>query len=58
MNLFYRGVKYEAPQNQVEMGETEIIGRYRGAAISRRSVKHAPVQNRVSGLKYRGAEVR
>ncbi|MEO0489171.1 MAG: DUF4278 domain-containing protein [Cyanobacteria bacterium P01_A01_bin.123] len=58
MNLFYRGVKYEAPQAQVEMSEGEVIGRYRGAVVSKRSPKQMPAQNRVSGLKYRGAEVR
>ncbi|MBD0336200.1 MAG: DUF4278 domain-containing protein [Cyanobacteria bacterium Co-bin13] len=56
MSLRYRGVSYEPTQPQVEISE-ELIGRYRGAAVSRHTPKqtaHAPVQ----GLKYRGAAVK
>ena len=58
MSLIYRGVKYEPTQNSVEMSESEVIGRYRGAALKLRIPKHAPTQRRVQGLKYRGAEVK
>ena len=58
MSLIYRGVKYEPTQNLVEMAETEVIGRYRGVALKRRTSKHAPTQRQVQGLKYRGAEVK
>jgi hypothetical protein len=57
MSLRYRGVDYEPAQPQVEISE-ELIGRYRGAVVSRHTpkqpVSHAPVQ----GLKYRGAAVK
>ena len=58
MSLIYRGVKYEPIQSPVEMAESKLIGRYRGAAFKLRTPKQAPRQHRVQGLKYRGAEVK
>ena len=58
MSLIYRGVKYEPTQNLVEMAEIELIGRYRGADLKRRTPKHAPTKRQIQGLKYRGAEVK
>lgn len=58
MSLIYRGVKYEPTHNSVAMAEGEVIGRYRGAALKRRTPKHAPKKHPVQGLKYRGAEIK
>lgn len=56
MSLIYRGVSYNAPDTQVSI-EEEVIGRYRGAMVTRHLAKQTPVA-RVQGLKYRGAVVR
>ncbi|MCG8367011.1 MAG: DUF4278 domain-containing protein [Pseudanabaenales cyanobacterium] len=58
MGLIYRGVKYEPTQSPIAMAEAEVIGRYRGAALKRRTPKHAPTKHRVQGLKYRGVDVK
>lgn len=57
MSLFYRGVKYEPTSTNVEVVESES-GQYRGATFHFHKAKSVPAQNRVSGLKYRGATVR
>ncbi len=57
MSLFYRGAKYEATSTPVEVVESES-GQYRGATFHFHKAKSVPAQNRVSGLKYRGATVR
>lgn len=57
MSLKYRGINYETVAPNVTVSE-EVIGRYRGAVVTRRvatqPVAHVPVE----GLKYRGAVVR
>ena len=58
MSLIYRGVKYEPSQTPVEMVESEVIGRYRGVALKRRTAKHSPTHRQAQGLKYRGVEVK
>jgi hypothetical protein len=57
MSLRYRGAEYEPTQATLEMTE-EVIGHYRGAVVTRRVPKQAPVQQHAEGLKYRGAVVR
>lgn len=56
MSLRYRGAEYEPSQSNFEVTE-EVIGRYRGAVVTRRVAKQVPSQH-VDGLKYRGASVR
>ena len=56
MSLNYRGVSYNAPETRVAVKE-EVIGRYRGAMVSRHVTKQAPAAHE-QGLKYRGATVR
>ncbi|HSM82507.1 MAG TPA: DUF4278 domain-containing protein [Nodosilinea sp.] len=56
MSLKYRGVDYEPTSAQVSVSE-EVIGRYRGAVVSRHIAKQANVPH-PQGLKYRGATVR
>lgn len=57
LNLKYRGVNYQANTADVQMSE-EVIGRYRGAVVTRHCAKNAPAQSYPNGLKYRGAAVR
>jgi hypothetical protein len=57
MKLTYRGVDYEAATSNVQVAE-EVIGRYRGAVVTRH-VTTGNIHNvHVDGLKYRGAVVR
>ncbi|NJN22234.1 MAG: DUF4278 domain-containing protein [Leptolyngbya sp. RL_3_1] len=56
MSLRYRGADYEPTSANVEMTE-EVIGRYRGAVVTRRVPKQPQTQGRIQGLKYRGANV-
>jgi hypothetical protein len=56
MSLRYRGADYEPTSANVEMTE-EVIGRYRGAVVTRRVPKQPQTQGRIQGLKYRGADV-
>jgi len=56
MSLKYRGVSYDATNTQVAVSE-EVIGRYRGAVVTRHLAKQVNGA-RVQGLKYRGAAVR
>lgn len=55
MNLRYRGVDYQPNSANLETTE-EVIGRYRGAVVTRRVAKQAVAQH-PQGLKYRGVEV-
>lgn len=55
MSLSYRGVSYNAPEVRVSV-EEEVIGRYRGATVSRHVAKQVDLH--IQGLKYRGAAVR
>jgi hypothetical protein len=56
MSLKYRGNSYEISEPNVAIAE-EVIGRYRGAVVTRHLVKQLHV-NHPQGLKYRGAVVR
>lgn len=56
MSLRYRGAEYEPCNNNFDYTE-EVIGYYRGAAVTRRVAKNAPQQH-LDGLTYRGAAVR
>lgn len=56
MNLCYRGVEYKPTQVNLEFTE-EVIGRYRGAVVSRCLARNVP-HRRVEGLTYRGAKIR
>lgn len=56
MSLRYRGAEYEPTQVNLEMTE-EVIGRYRGAVVTRRVPKRSVNQSHPQGLKYRGADV-
>ncbi len=56
MSLRYRGADYEPHTMAVEFTE-EVIGRYRGAVVTRRVAKNAPEQH-IDGLTYRGARVK
>ena len=58
MSLIYRGVKYEPTQNPVEMTESQVVGRYRGAEFKRRTPKRLPAKHPAHGLKYRGVEIK
>lgn len=55
MTLRYRGIEYNTSAQQVQFVE-EVIGKYRGAKVTRRVAKgiHAP---HIQGLVYRGASV-
>ena len=56
MQLSYRGVKYTAPESHVTVEDGDVAC-YRGASY--RVKKAVGTLNRaVSGLKYRGAQVR
>jgi hypothetical protein len=52
----YRGIDYEATNPQVAVSE-EVIGRYRGAVVSRHVANQVKAEH-PQGLKYRGAVVR
>lgn len=54
----FRGVYYDLAANGVEVTEQETTCQYRGASFKLRAPKGNVVQSRISGLKYRGAEVR
>ncbi|MGF1459749.1 MAG: DUF4278 domain-containing protein [Leptolyngbyaceae cyanobacterium] len=56
MSLRYRGAEYETRKKNFNYFE-EVIGQYRGAAVTRRVATNAPDQH-IEGLTYRGAKVR
>lgn len=56
MSLRYRGIDYQPNETHLETTE-EVIGRYRGAVVTRRVATSAAAK-KPQGLKYRGAEVR
>jgi len=56
MSLKYRGINYETSDTNVAVTE-EVIGRYRGAVVSRHIAKNVTAKH-PQGLKYRGATVR
>lgn len=55
MSLRYRGIDYQPNETNLETTE-EVIGRYRGAVVTRRVAKNASA-SKPQGLKYRGADV-
>ncbi|WP_008307771.1 DUF4278 domain-containing protein [Leptolyngbya sp. PCC 6406] len=55
MNLRYRGVDYQPNQSNLETTE-EVIGRYRGAVVTRR-VTNQGAKTHPQGLKYRGVDI-
>lgn len=57
MSLKYRGVNYEVAVSAVHVAE-EVIGRYRGATVTRHVATDAQADTHVDGLKYRGAVIR
>jgi hypothetical protein len=56
MSLKYRGINYEANNANVSVKE-EVIGRYRGAVVTRR-FNNQLHETHPQGMKYRGAVVR
>ena len=56
MSLKYRGTSYEPSETNVAVSE-EVIGRYRGAIVTRHVAKNVHAKH-PEGLKYRGAVVR
>ncbi|PSN19667.1 hypothetical protein C7271_06095 [filamentous cyanobacterium CCP5] len=57
MSLKYRGINYEVTVADVHVSE-EVIGRYRGAVVTRHVATDSHGEAHVEGLKYRGAAVR
>lgn len=57
MSLRYRGVNYEPAQAHIEISE-EFIGHYRGAVVTRHTLKQASAQRPAEGLKYRGVTIK
>lgn len=57
MSLKYRGINYEVAASDVKVSE-EVIGRYRGAVVTRHVATDSSAGGHVDGLKYRGAIVR
>ncbi|MEO1401559.1 MAG: DUF4278 domain-containing protein [Cyanobacteria bacterium J06635_1] len=58
MNLSYRGIKYTAADQSVDVTESEALGRYRGAIYRIKQATNIPTQSRGKGLVYRGVIVR
>jgi hypothetical protein len=56
MTMTYRGINYEPTNAHVDVKE-EVIGRYRGAVVTRRFNSQLHEQH-PQGMKYRGAIVR
>ncbi|MEM9805407.1 MAG: DUF4278 domain-containing protein [Cyanobacteria bacterium P01_D01_bin.56] len=56
MQLSYRGVKYTVPERNITV-ENGDVACYRGASYRTKKVV-GNVQANVSGLRYRGAQVR
>ncbi len=56
MSLKYRGISYDTSAVNISVAE-EVIGRYRGAVVTRYVAKCVHAKHSTS-LKYRGAIVR
>lgn len=54
MRLSYRGAQYESNQPSLEVTESEILGKYRGANWRCQTLQEVPVPQSVTTLKYRG----
>ena len=57
MTLKYRGVNYEVAASDEHVSE-EVIGRYRGAVVTRHLATNDHPEAHIEGLMYRGAVVR
>lgn len=57
MSLKYRGINYETAPSSVSVSE-EVIGRYRGAVVTRRVADGSVSGSTLKGMKYRGATIR
>ncbi|WP_083887120.1 DUF4278 domain-containing protein [Nodosilinea nodulosa] len=57
MSLKYRGINYEVATSDLHVSE-EVIGRYRGAVVTRHLATGDRTETHTDGLKYRGAVVR
>jgi hypothetical protein len=55
MKLTYRGIKYEYAPVAVEVTQTEVCGKYRGAEWKAHHSAYTPVTQHAVELKYRGA---
>ena len=54
MKLTYRGIKYEYNPTQLEMIDSNVVGKYRGKEFKFRQKKAILVPNSTLRLKYRG----
>lgn len=54
MKLMYRGSEYNYEPAPVDMGETGILGNYRGRAFTFAYPRHIPVPQFPTDLQYRG----
>jgi hypothetical protein len=57
MLMIFRGVQYQSVDTHpvVKLVESNVLGRYRGAALVFNRVEPTPMTAQASGLKYRGA---
>lgn len=56
--LRYRGIRYERPEFDLEMTESDILARYRGNAYQVRQPKHMNIPQPTMLCKYRGIAYR
>ncbi len=56
--LRYRGIRYERPELNLEMTESDILARYRGNAYQVRQPKHMDIPQPTMLCKYRGIAYR
>ncbi|HEY9887689.1 MAG TPA: DUF4278 domain-containing protein [Candidatus Obscuribacterales bacterium] len=56
MKLFYRGHEYEAHLAALQEQETEEIGKYRGATLTRKRFRVPHEEHGKVELTYRGAK--
>ena len=54
MKLTYRGVPYESNATQLEMVDSNIVGKYRGKKFKFKQKKEILIPNSSLRLKYRG----
>ncbi len=56
--LCYRGIRYDRPELNLEMTESDILARYRGNAYHVRYPKHVDIPQPTALCKYRGIAYR
>jgi hypothetical protein len=56
MQLYYRGVRYQGSNSNLETTQGEIAGFYRGVPWRREYLKNPLVPQAIARLKYRGAD--